>query len=284
MVAQDLRQPAAREYVLGDREFARICGLVKQITGINLGDAKRDLVYSRFSKRLRALGIASFAEYCDLVETGDIDESDEFVNAITTNLTSFFRESHHFDFLARTVVPDILARSARRFRVWSAGCSTGEEPYSIAMTILEHWTSLSGWDIRILATDLDSNVVDKASAGIYDARRVESLPKQTVKRWFRSVRDSGPDASVQVDEKLRSLLVFKRLNLMDAWPMNGPFQVIFCRNTIIYFDKDTQRTLFEKMAALQQPGDYLFIGHSETLAQVTDRYRLIGQTVYQKID
>jgi chemotaxis protein methyltransferase CheR len=268
-----------REFTLSDKDFDRLRKLVYQMTGISLNEAKRDLVYSRFTKRLRALELESFSEYCRLVEAGEIDEAEEFANAITTNLTAFFRERHHFDYLASQVVPEIRARASRRFRVWSAGCSSGEEPYSIAITLLENWPDMDLWDTKMLATDLDSSVVRKAAAGEYDHQRIATVGAASQRRWFEAVNDK----IMRVRPEVRRLLSFRQLNLMNEWPMSGPFDVIFCRNTVIYFDKPTQRTLFDRYAELQNVGDYLFIGHSESLNHVTTRYELIGQTIYRKI-
>ena len=192
----------------------------------------------------------------------DGGELEEFCNAITTNLTFFFREGHHFQYLSSTVLPMLQKQNAasRRIRIWSAGCSTGEEPYSIACCVLETLGSLRDWDIRILATDLDSKVLAYGQAGIYPPDR--------------------PDKAA----KARRLISFKRLNLMEQWPLKGPFDVIFCRNVVIYFDKPTQRVVFGRMAELQRPGGHLFIGHSESLFNVCEQYQLIGQTTYRKND
>lgn len=277
-----MSQPVARdrEYILHDDEFAAIRSLVKAQTGISLSEAKRELVYSRLVRRLRKLGIATFAEYIELLAAGEPAELEEFTNAITTNLTAFFREGHHFEFLANTVLPELEKRNAatRRIRIWSAGCSTGEEPYSIAMTILENAAHLRGWDIRILATDLDSNVVAHSKRGAYREDRFEKVPQARVKRWF----DPAPDGTWVAKQELKSMISFNQLNLMHEWPMKGQFDVIFCRNVVIYFDKDTQKTLFDRMAERQRADSWLIIGHSESLFKVTNRYQLIGKTIYKR--
>lgn len=271
-----------REFALTDRDYRRISELVRRQTGITLSDAKRDMVYSRLSRHLRRLGLNDFSSYCDLLagdESGP--EMKEFVNAITTNLTSFFREVHHFDYLEKTLLPDLMRSrgTTRRLRLWSAGCSTGEEPYSMAMVIAE--SVPPGWDIRILATDLDSNVLAIARRGIYDAARVKGVSPERLRRWF--VKGQGLNAGqVRVAPRLRGLVEFRRLNLMGPWPMHGPFDAIFCRNVVIYFDKATQKELVERYADLL-PGDgHLFLGHSETLYRLTDRLEHIGQTVYRR--
>ncbi len=269
-----------REYQLSDGEFAEIRRLVREHTGISLADSKRELVYSRLVRRLRRLRLGTFREYLDVLARGEAAELEEFSNAITTNLTSFFREPHHFEFLAETVLPLLEKRNAatRRLRIWSAGCSTGEEPYSIAITLQEQMARFRGWDVRVLATDLDSQVLAHATAGRYRDERFEKMPAARRDRWFEVARD-GTATAVR---ELRELITFRQLNLMHPFPMRGPFDAIFCRNVVIYFDKPTQRELFDRMAGLQNDGDHLFIGHSESLFKVCERYQLIGKTIYRK--
>ena len=273
------------DFVLSDREFARIRELVREHTGIALSDAKRQLVYGRLVRRLRALRLPGFADYIALLEQADPVELEEFTNAITTNLTAFFREAHHFEYLAGKALPAIAARAAGagRLRIWSCACSTGEEPYSIAIVLRECHGLLAGIDARILATDLDSNVLATAAAGIYPADRLQTLAPARVKGFFRAGSGSQ-QGQVRVEPALRELITFKQLNLMHDWPMHGPFDVIFCRNVVIYFDKATQRVLFERMAALQRPGDLLMLGHSESLYRVSERYELIGHTMYRRVE
>jgi len=273
-----------REYPFSDRHFERLRALVAAFTGINLTAAKRDMTYGRIVKRLHALELSGFNDYFGLLEQDDNAEVEHFVNAITTNLTSFFREDHHFEFLSATMLPELLERNraARRLRIWSAGCSTGEEPYSIAITLLESCPDLSDWDTRILATDLDSNVLDRARRGIYTLERVEGLARARRSRWFRRGRGERT-GQVRVVPELRDLICFRRLNLMESWPMRGPFDAVFCRNVVIYFDKNTQRTLFDRYAEILAPRGYLFIGHSESLFRVTERFELIGKSIYRKI-
>jgi len=274
----------AQEFVLTDSDFDRLRTIVRGLTGIALADSKRELVYGRLARRLRKLNLSSFSEYCAMVEAGHGDELQELTNAMTTNLTSFFREKYHFDQLAAEALPYLAAcrASTRRVRLWSAGCSTGEEPYSIAMVVREAQQSFAGWDVRLLATDIDSNVVETAAAGIYTADRLKGLDAQRLARWFRPCAEATQKYKVADD--IASLITFRQLNLLDAWPVRGPFDVIFCRNVTIYFDKDTQRQLFERMAALQEPGAWLFIGHSENLFNVTQHYKSVGRTVYRRTD
>ncbi len=273
-----------REFHFSDKEFKFISKLVGERTGIVLSDAKRQMVYGRLSRRLRQLKLNRFSDYCELLTSGDEHELVEFTNAITTNLTAFFRENHHFEFLKQTVLPELLEKNAdsRRIRIWSAGCSSGEEPYSIAMCVREIIPKNAGWDVKILATDLDSNMVERGKAGIYTAERVEGLSPERMKRWVKRGKGDNAD-KVKMHPELQSLITFKQLNLMHQWPMKGPFDFMFCRNVVIYFNKETQRQLFERYADLLADDAYLFIGHSESLNKVTDRFRLLGQTIYQKV-
>ena len=272
------------EFTMSDAEFDEIRRVIRKLTGISMGDSKRQLVYRRLSARLKATGNSSFREYLKLLSEGDPNEVQDFANAVTTNLTSFFRESHHFDFLANRVIPEISAAqkiNGKRLRIWSAGCSTGEEPYSIAMTLRESMKDIARWDARVLCTDLDTDVVATAKNGVYDSSRVEKIADKRLTRWFTKANAAGSDA-VRAKDDLRSLLTFKPLNLMHEWPMKGPFDVIFCRNVIIYFDKPTQRVLIDRFANILKDGGYLIIGHSESLFNVSDRFTLLGQTTYRK--
>ncbi len=273
----------AREFIFGDDDFNALRTLVRRHTGISLSEAKRELVYGRLSRRLRALGIDSFRDYRSLL-TNDPDgrEIVEFCNAITTNLTSFFRESHHFDYLRdQVLVPLVTGKPGRRLRIWSAGCSTGEEPYSIAMTVREALPDASRHDIRILATDLDSDVLSKGRNGVYALDRVKGLSPARIANFFRETREGG-SSRYAATTALQELITFNQLNLMNDLPMKGPFDVIFCRNVVIYFDKDTQRDLFRRYAQLQRPGDILFLGHSESMFKVSEDYTLIGKTIYER--
>ncbi len=283
-----IKSPAAgstssREFELGDSEFEQLRELVHRHTGIALSDSKRELVYGRLAKRLRALGLGTFADYCRLVESETPEELQELTNAITTNLTSFFRENHHFRQLADAVLPEAVQRrtATRRLRLWSAGCSTGEEPYSIAMVMREALGHLRNWDARLLATDIDSNVVARASQGMYPGDRLAGMSAARRERWFRPAGSGADQHAISPD--LKRLVTFRQLNLLRPWPMKGPFDAIFCRNVVIYFDKPTQRALFDRMADLQEPGAWLFVGHSENLFNVSKRYSLVGQTAYRRV-
>lgn len=273
----------AREFQFTDADFQALRTLVKEMTGINLTESKRELVYGRVSRRLRALSLSSFAAYRRLLESGDGAELVAFCNALTTNLTSFFRETHHFDYLrAAFLAPRLAAaRRSERIRIWSSACSSGEEPYSIAMTVAETIPDWQKWDIKILATDLDSDILARAQRGTYNAERVKGLDQKRLGRFFTESLD-GTERSYQVAPELAQLITFKQINLMHDLPMSGPLDAIFCRNVVIYFDKETQRGLFARMAKLQRPDDLLFLGHSETLFKVSEDYTLIGKTIYRR--
>jgi len=272
----------AKEFEFSQSDFDQIKKQVFDITGISLNDGKKDMVYGRLSRRIRDLGLTDFRQYCDLVAQADSEEMGNFINAITTNLTSFFREEHHFKFLVETALPEIMKKNkdTQRIRIWSAGCSTGEEAYSLGITLKEALPRKHNWDVKILATDLDTNVLAKAESGIYSLDRINGLAESRQKRWFR--RGTGNhNGSVKVSDEIKSLISFKKLNLMNEWPMKGPFDVIFCRNVVIYFDKPTQRVLFQRYAELLSENRYLFVGHSESLYKVSTQFKLIGNTIYQ---
>jgi chemotaxis protein methyltransferase CheR len=276
-------EDGANEFVLSDADFNRICELVREQSGIALTEAKRQMVYGRLVRRLRALRLAGFGEYVQLLQRGDQVELQEFTNAITTNLTSFFREIHHFEYLADELLPAIAerVRATGRLRIWSSACSTGEEPYSIAMVLREQRELLGRADTKILATDLDSNVLATAAAGTYPTERVQQVSAKRVAEFFAP--GSGTrQGTVQVSPSLQQLITFKQLNLMHEWPMRGPLDAIFCRNVVIYFDIETKRALFERMARLQPPGSILFLGHSENLYRISEQYELIGRTIYRR--
>ena len=271
-----------REFAFGEEDFQALRALVKSLTGIHLSEQKRELVYGRLTRRLRALQLRSFGEYRERLKS-DLQETAELCNAITTNLTSFFREPHHFQYLREHLLAPLAADPPRRrrLRLWSAGCSTGEEPYSIAMTVLESLPDPGSWDIRILATDLDSEVLSRARRGIYPLERTDTLSSERLQRFFTEPQHAG-GACRQIAPEVAALVTFKQLNLIHALPMRGPLDAIFCRNVVIYFDKDTQRELFARIARLQRPGDLLFLGHSESLFKVCDSYALIGKTIHRR--
>lgn len=276
--------PDSREFRFDDEDFAFLRAMVKEQTGINLSEAKRELVYSRLSRRLRQMHLSGFGEYCALLQQGDAEELVRMVNALTTNLTAFFREQHHFDYLREQLLPELIQRDAgrRRLRIWSAGCSTGQEPYSIAMVLAETLPGIDNWDARILATDLDTDVLEVGRQGVYPEDRVEQFERARLKCWFQRGRDSHA-GKVRVVSELKRLITFRQLNLIQKWPIRGPFDMIFCRNTLIYFDKETQRDLVARFADLLAPTGCLFLGHSESLHNVSDAFRLVGNTIYRKL-
>lgn len=283
-MAASLSETDRREFSFSKEEFDKIRGIVKEHTGIVLAEGKQDMVYSRLSRRLRELRLPSFAEYLRHLKKSDDNELLNFVNAITTNLTSFFREGHHFEYLKNELLPELMSlnQATRRIRIWSAGCSTGEEPYSIAMTIREVISEDSGWDVKILATDLDSNVLATGQKGVYPLNRVEGVAEHYKRKWMLKGKGDSAD-KIKIRTNLQSMIQFKRLNLIEPWPVRGPFDFIFCRNVVIYFDKDTQRDLFYRYAEVLRPDGRLFIGHSENIFNVSDRFKLLGHTIYRRI-
>lgn len=271
-----------REFVFTDSDFYTIRDMVKDHSGIVLSEAKRNMVYSRLARRLRQLNLVDFKSYIERLASSPEEEMVNFINAITTNLTAFFRENHHFEYLSDTILPILTKNNPnRRIRIWSAGCSTGEEPYSIAITLHKHVPRIDTWDIKILATDLDTNVLSRAQSGVYEDDRIAGVDNAIKDKYFQSGGAANP-GKVRVIQEARSLITFKQLNLMNSWPMKGPFDVIFCRNVVIYFDKPTQKILFERYADLMVHDGHLFIGHSESLFKVTERFKLIGNTIYQR--
>ncbi|MDF1719896.1 MAG: protein-glutamate O-methyltransferase [Minwuia sp.] len=280
--AKSTEDSREREFLFTDRDFKMIVSLVHERAGIALTEQKRELVYSRLSRRLRILKLKKFSDYLRLVD-GDksTDEMGNFINAITTNLTSFFRESHHFDHLAKSVVTP-LANSAHAGRkellVWSAGCSTGEEPYSIAMTIANGLPDWKNHNVRILATDLDTNAVAACRRATYRHESIKQIPRDMTKQFL--INDS--DETVRIDPDLQRMLSFKQLNLRGTWPMQRQYDVIFCRNVMIYFDDAFKTDLLKGFHSLLKPGGYLYIGHSESAGKLHGGFDLIGRTIYER--
>jgi chemotaxis protein methyltransferase CheR len=273
----------ALEFPMTDLDFARVQTFVKRQSGIDLGEAKRMLVYGRLAKRLRQLGLTDFRSYLDLVEEGSSDEPKRMLNAITTNVTEFFRENHHFELLEHRVIPDLLERNARdrRIRIWSAGCSTGEEPYSIALVLSTLFSASSGWDVKVLATDIDSDVLAHAEKGEYPYSKIAKLPVEAKRQGFLK-GTGGQSETVRVKEDLRKFITFRQLNLLEPWPMQGAFDLIFCRNVVIYFDAPTKAKLIGRFLTTLTPTGYLFVGHSESLVGVQTGLRTLGPTAHQK--
>lgn len=263
-----------------DRDFVRIQEIAYRHTGILLTEEKKSLVYGRLVRRVRQLNLAGFAEYCDLIARESKVEKVEFINAITTNLTSFFRESYHFSHLKQEIVPALIdaKNQSKKMRIWSAGCSTGEEPYSIAM-VLKTFRVLYDWDVKVFATDLDWKVVNEAQTGIYSIDKARSIPSG----YHHLLNFDKQQSTLKIRDEVRDLVSFRQLNLLDAWALVGPIDLIFCRNVIIYFDKETQQKLFDRFANILGTQGHLYLGHSESMLGVTDRFKPLGRTIYQKL-
>ena len=270
------------EYGFLPRHFEFLRELALRKAGIALAPSKQDLVYGRVVRRIRALGLVNFDAYCQLLDRDPRQELGNFINAITTNLTSFFREVHHFEFLRDVLLPKWQAARgpSPRVRIWSAGCSSGEEPYSIAITLQEAWGNARTRDCRVLATDIDTEVLGRASSGLYDVERLPADQQTRLKRWCQPA--PPPAAGMQLTADIRRLVDFKPLNLIERWPVQEPFDLIFCRNVLIYFDKSTQRQLFERFAQALAPDGHLIVGHAETLHGMSASFELVGRTVYRK--
>lgn len=268
---------APREFSYSRQDFERVRRLIYNRAGISLAPSKEDMVYGRLVRRLRQHGLSSFHQYLDLLERSDDAEWQAFTNALTTNLTAFFREPHHFDALRQLFGQ--LNRSP--LRLWSAASSTGEEPYSMAMTAVEHFGTMDA-PVKILATDIDTQVLDTARQGVYPLERVEKLPPERLRRFFQ--RGTGQNEGYcRVVEGLRRLVEFRPLNLLDPhWDLRGPFDAIFCRNVMIYFDKATQYRILSRVMPLLADDGLFFAGHSESFFHATDLLQPCGRTVYRK--
>ncbi|WP_415888573.1 CheR family methyltransferase [Neptuniibacter sp. SY11_33] len=271
----------SREFTFTRQHFVKVRDELYDYAGIVLADHKQDMAYNRLVRRLRELKLSNFDDYFSFLDNNPVEFS-QFINALTTNLTAFFREKHHFDFITNTIIPEIEEARSYSIRGWSAGCSLGEEPYSLVMTLLESGIDPSRWDIRLLATDIDSKVLSSAKSGIYAEDRVKNLPNTQVKRWFLKGKGSHK-GFVRVKPELQDLLRFNYLNLMQDWPIEGPLDFIFCRNVMIYFDQNTQARLLDRMHSLLKPNGYLFVGHSEALARHASNFELVGKTIYRKV-
>ena len=272
-----------KEYEFTRDDFVFLRDIVTRTTGIVAPDDKYTMYYSRLARRLRTLGLVDFSAYRQYLEKNQETESIELVNAVTTNLTSFFRESHHFDYLRDTLIPGKIRRNDFRLRIWSAGCSTGEEAYTIAITLFEAIPDPTKWDIKILATDIDSNVLKTGCSGIYDEARVSDLDSALLRRYFKKGIGSNT-GKVKVNPILTECIQFKQLNLLHDWPINEKMDIIFCRNVVIYFDKETKTKLVDRFADQLVDKGTLFMGHSESLYKSTDRFELLGESIYQRQD
>lgn len=271
------RDSGAREFAFTTADFERVRKLIYAHAGIALSPAKQDMVYSRLARRLRETRLKSFGEYLELLERGDKSEWEKFVNSLTTNLTSFYREPHHFPMLAEHL-KKLQGRSP--IKIWCSAASTGEEPYSIAMTAVEAFNSFNT-PVTIVASDLDTNVLATAAKGVYALDRVDKISPERLSRFF--VRGVGAqDGTFTVKPELRRMITFQRLNLLEPnWSLRGPFDVIFCRNVMIYFDKPTQYKILSRFAPLMSDNGLLFAGHSESFLHAADLFRSLGKTVYE---
>jgi len=269
----------AQEFELSDEDFARARKLIRQFAGIALSDGKRALVYGRLVPRLRHHGLTRVSSYLEKVESDSI-EREHFVNSLTTNVTDFFREKHHFEALRTRILPQLYARGGP-VRIWSAGCSSGEEPYTIGLTVLATPPPPSV-DVKILAADLDSNVVARAAEGVYPLSKLEPVSAEDRQRGFFKGRGKQAGFACARPE-LKALVHFRQLNLMAPWPMKGPFDVIFCRNVMIYFDDATRRGLVDRFVTLLAPGGVLMLGHSEAMMGTHRLLRSGGHTMFQKV-
>ncbi len=274
------------EFAFRAEDFRRIAAILHADAGIFLPETKSTLVYSRLVKRLRLLGMGSFRDYCAFLdEASGADERQKMMAALTTNVTRFFREPHHFEHLKTVVLPPLLdaAKRGGRVRIWSAACSKGHEPYSMAMTLLSLMPDAADRDVRILATDIDPNVIEEGRAGLYDRAALEGTPPALLTRFFRPDKGGRGDASMfSATEEMRRLVTFRELNLVGAWPMSGLFDVIFCRNVVIYFDEATQAKVWSRFTEKLAPGGTLCIGHSERLTgPAQGRFTNVGITTYR---
>lgn len=277
---------AAGEFSFSDNDFQMIADLANERYGLYLQLSKKALVYSRLAKRLRALQLPNFETYCALLDGKEGDEEQvHLLSALTTNVTHFFREMHHFDYLGNTVATALLARAreGHSVRIWSSACSAGQEAYSIAATLMTAVPDIARYDLKILATDIDPKIIQTAKRGFYSADQLDAIPAQ-----FRSrilTKTCGPTGDIEIHPDLRKMISFGELNLIKDWPMRRRFDVIFCRNAAIYFDKRTQSRLWQRFADHLIPGGHLMIGHSERLSgPAKECFKSVGITTYAKID
>jgi chemotaxis protein methyltransferase CheR len=284
MVSNSKQIIIEREFEFTREDFNFLRKIVNERTGIVVADEKIDMFYSRLARRIRHLGLEDFKQYCERIKSEkDGTEVGQLINAITTNLTSFYREGYHFEYLFNILIPEMKSAQPdkRKLRIWSAGCSSGEEPYSIAATLNHLDLVAEGWDVGILATDIDSNVLAHGAKGIYSMEQLKTVPEQYLQSGF--LRGKGSSfGKVRVKPAVRDLVEFAQLNLNSPWSLPEPVDIVFCRNVIIYFDKESKKKLVNRIADNLNPGGYLFIGHSESLFRVTDRFELVGKTIYRK--
>ena len=271
---------------LPDRMFQKFSQLVYEQCGINLHEGKRALLQARLNKRLRQTGIGSYEDYFKSITSGaNPGEFINFLDSVSTNLTYFFRESQHFDFMEMVALPQLLEKKRKdrdsRIRIWSAGCSTGEEPYSLAMCVLGHWPETARWDFRILATDISTRALQVAMNGAYSTEKIERIPPALRQQYFHSISNGNGRLEYEVAAHVKRIVTFRRLNLMEPYPFKGPFDFIFCRNVMIYFDKKTQEELINKISGFLGEGGYLFVGHSESLTGLNHKLNYVRPAIYR---
>lgn len=280
----DLTHDIDKEFNFTNEDFCFLSTLMDNNAGINLTEDKRELVYGRVSKRLRLLGINNFSDYCKLLRQDNTDEVRHLINSLTTNVTSFFREMHHFEYLSNRIIPEVIQKNANRdrprLRIWSAGCSTGEEPYSIAMVLRENIKDIDNWDAKILATDLNSNALDIAQKGEYPIERANEVPIERKKNWML-MGTGTKDGRIKFKSNIRRMVHFKQLNLTQAWPVHATFDCIFFRNVAIYFKKETQINVLNRFADRLEENGTLFVGHSESLIGISSRFENSGHTIHR---
>jgi chemotaxis protein methyltransferase CheR len=268
-----------------EKNFDQLAKIANEHAGIFLDRTKKNLVYNRLIKRIVALNLPDFDAYCALIKRGDSHELDVFINAITTNVTYFYREKAHFEYLAKAIFPELIkTKKEPKIRIWSAGCASGEEAYSIGMVVAEVSAEMSlsrGWDIKILATDIDSDSLLVAKKGNYEESEISHLTPEQKNKWFSKIPHLP--GWVTIDPKIKNLVTFKHLNLIAHWPMRGKFDVIFCCNVAIYLNKEAQKQLFDRFRELLPLGGFLIIGLAETLYQSSDCFELIKNTIYQRV-
>ena len=272
-----------REFGYSARDFKRVREMIYARAGIALSDSKVDMVYSRLARRLREVEVQRFGDYLDALEADpDSAEWEKFTNALTTNLTSFYREAHHFEILSKFLLKRRAKPGGERMLIWCSAASTGEEPYTLAMTAIETFGTLTP-PVSILATDIDTQVLQTAQAGVYPLDRIERLSPERIKKFF--LRGSGAHSGyVKVNEALSRLIIFRQLNLLDqSWPLRGPFDAVFCRNVMIYFDKQTQHEILKKMKPLLKADGLFFAGHSESFHHAVDLFKPCGRSVYEPV-
>lgn len=271
-----------KDYNLSDEDFSRLRDIIYREAGIKLNDLKKVLMQSRLIKRLRDLKLDNFTDYYDYLVSHYDDEKINFINAITTNKTDFFRENDHFEYMKNVILPGIDKKGLKELRIWSAGCSTGEEPYTIAMTVFDYYARKQMPELLLLATDIDTQVLQKGIAGKYAEDRLADIDERIIKTYFTS--DGATPCSYTINDFIKSKVYFRRLNLLqDDYPMKKKFDIIFCRNVIIYFDRETQARLFNNFYRYLKDDGYLLIGHSENITSITDRFTLTGRTIYRKV-